>query len=202
MKAHQYTIFNVSLPNEKHLLLQIAQDDEHAFRQLFEAYRKPVYSYIVYLIKSEVLADEILQDVFLKIWLSRNDLTEIKSFQAWLYTITRNKILDTLRVQAKEILIKQAVPDITPAYEMEDKLRETEYAALLHNAISQLSPKQQQVYQLSRENGLKINEIAVELNISSSTVKTHLMQALRTIKKHLQPHLHTIITGLLFLRWL
>ena len=77
-----------------------------------------------------------------------------------------------------------------------------EYAALLHHAISRLSPKQQQVYQLSRENGLKINEIAVELNISSSTVKTHLMQALRTIKKHLQPHLHTIVTGLLFFRWL
>src|SRR4051812_33204464 len=139
MKAHQYTIFNVSLPNEKYLLFQIAQDNEHAFRQLFEAYRKPVYSYIVYLIRSEVLADEILQDVFMRVWLSRGDLTDVKSFRAWLYTITRNKILDTLRVQAKEILLKEAVPDMGPAYEMEDRFKETEYAALLHNAISQLS---------------------------------------------------------------
>lgn len=196
MKAHQYTIFNVSLPNEKFLLQQMAQSDEYAFRQIFETYRRPVYSYIVYLIKSEVLADEISQDIFLSLWLNRSNITNIKNFHAWLYSITRNRIVDALRVQAKEMLLRSAVPDMEAACEMDDRLVETEYANLLHNAINRLSPKQQQVYELSRINGLKINEIASELNISTNTVKTHLMQALRTIKEHLQPHIQTIIAAL------
>jgi len=194
MKAHQHTIFNVALPEEKYLLQQIAQGDEPAFRKVFEAYRKPVYSYILYLIKSPVLADEVLQDVFLRIWLNRTTLTDVKSFRAWLFSITKNRVIDVLRTQAKDILLKD--PDWEPSCEMDDRLKEMEYASLLHKAISQLSPKQQRIYQLSRENGLKINEIAVEMNISSNTVKTHLMQALRTIKKHVQPHIQTLIAGL------
>jgi len=201
MKAHQYTIFALDLPDEKYLLQQIAQGNEPAFRKVFEAYRKPAYSYILYLLKSEVLADEVLQDVFLRIWLNRSTLTDVKSFRAWLFSITKNRVIDVLRTQAKEILLKDAVPDREPSCEMDDRLKETEYASLLHKAISQLSPKQQRIYQLSRENGLKINEIAVEMNISSNTVKTHLMQALRTIRKHVQPHIQTILAGLISLHF-
>ena len=201
MKASRYIISTVAPPDEKWLLEQIAQGDEAAFRKVFDAYRDPVYAYILYLIRSQVLADEILQDVFLRIWLNRHTLPEIKSFRAWTFTIAKNRIIDVMKIQAKEALLRSAAPDPAPSCEPEDRIREKEYELLLHDALSQLSPKQQQIYQMSRENGLKLNEIATELNISSNTVKSHLMRALRTIKKNLQPHIQTFLAGLLLINY-
>jgi RNA polymerase sigma-70 factor (ECF subfamily) len=197
MKALRNMTSIVELPDELHLLDQIAQGDEPAFRKVFEAYRKPLYAYIIYLIKSEVLADEIIQDVFLRVWLNRSMLPGVRSFRAWLFTIAKNRIIDVIKLRAKEALLIETTPDQVFNCEAEDRIREKEFASLLHEAISQLSPKQQLIYELSREKGLKLNEIAVKLNLSSNTVKSHLMRALRTIRKYVQPHLHTILAFLL-----
>ncbi|MBN9380211.1 MAG: RNA polymerase sigma-70 factor [Chitinophagaceae bacterium] len=201
MKAPRNTISIVALPDEQYLLEQIAQGDEPAFRKVFEAYRRPLYAYIIYLIKSEVLADEIIQDVFLRVWLNRLMLREVRNFRAWLYTIAKNRIIDVIKLRAKEALLMETAPDPVLNCEAEDRIREKEYASLLHEAISQLSPKQQLIYQLSREKGLKLNEIAVKLNLSSNTVKSHLMHALRTIRKYVQPHLHVILAILLLYKF-
>lgn len=197
MKAPRNTISIVALPDEQYLLEQISRDDELSFRKVFEAYRKPLYAYIIYLIKSEALADEIIQDVFLRVWLHRSTLPEVRNFRSWIFTIAKNRIIDVIKIRAKETLLREMAPDPGQSCEVEDRVKEKEYDSLLHEAISQLSPKQQLIYQLSRENGLKLNEIAIKLNISSNTVKSHLMHALRTIRKHVRPHLHTILAWLL-----
>jgi len=201
MKTFRNTISIVTLSNEQYLLEQIAQGDESSFRKVFEAYRKPLYAYIIYLIKSEVLADEILQDVFLRVWLNRSMLREVRTFRAWLFTIAKNRIIDAIKLQAKETLLLETAPAPVLNCEAEDRIREKEYASLLNEAISQLSPKQQLIYQLSREKGLKLNEIAIKLNLSSNTVKSHLMHALRAIRKYVQPHLHAILAVLLLCKY-
>lgn len=198
MNARLYTSAAVALPDEKLLLQQLAKGDEFAFRKIFDTYRKPVYAYAIHLLKSESLADEIIQDVFLRVWLNKATVVQLGSFKAWLFTIARNRIFDILKIQAKETLLKQSLRTPAPSYETENRISDKEYELLLNDAISQLSPKQQLIYHLSRQNGLKHEEIALKLNISSNTVKTHLVHALRTIKKHLQPHIHAVLACILF----
>jgi RNA polymerase sigma-70 factor (ECF subfamily) len=198
MNASRYNYTAIVLPDENHLLQQLAIGDEVAFRKIFDAYRKPVYAYAMHLVKSESLADEIIQDVFLRVWLNKATVAHLGNFKAWLFTIAKNRIFDIMKSRAKEALLKQTLRTPEPSYETENQIRDKEYESLLNDAISQLSPKQQLIYHLSRKNGLKHEEIALRLNISSNTVKTHLVHALRTIKKYLQPHIHAVLACILF----
>ena len=189
-----YTI--IALPNEKRLLSEIAAGDEFAFREIFDYYRRPIYAYAMHLLKNEVLADEIIQDVFLKVWLQRDQLNGILHFRGWLYTVARNKMIDALKFQMRENTFKNAAQLAVITNETEELLLEREYDHLVDEAIDALSPKQQLIYNLSRKKGLKHEEIASQLNISTNTVKTHLVQALRTMRKHLLPHLHLAVISL------
>jgi RNA polymerase sigma-70 factor (family 1) len=186
-----YTI--ITLPNEKQLLSEIAAGDEFAFREIFDYYRKPIYAYAVQLLKNEAMADEIVQDVFLKVWMHRDRLTTILHFRAWLYSVARNGMIDAFKQQMKEASFKKTALLTVVSNETEEHLREKEYDQLVNEAVESLSPKQQLIYNLSRKKGLKHEEIASQLNISTNTVKTHLVNALRAMRKHLAPHLHVLI---------
>lgn len=192
-----YTI--IALPNEKRLLSEIAAGDEFSFREIFDYYRKPIYAYAMHLLKNEALADEIIQDVFLKVWLQRDQLTGVMHFRGWLYTIARNKMIDALKSQMRESTFKNGAQLTVVTNETEELILAREYEHLVDEAIENLSPKQQLIYNLSRKKGLKHDEIANHLNISTNTVKTHLVQALRAMRKHVLPHLHiAVISACLF----
>ena len=85
------------LLNEKVLLRQVARHDEKAFKALFETYQARLYHYIIHIIKSREAAEEMVIDVFLKIWQQRESLHEIESFDAYLFRIAFNKSVDFLR---------------------------------------------------------------------------------------------------------
>jgi RNA polymerase sigma-70 factor (ECF subfamily) len=189
-----YTI--IALPNEKRLLSEIAAGDEFAFREIFDYYRKPIYAYAMYLLKNEALADEIIQDVFLKVWVQRDQLNGVMHFRGWLYTIARNKMIDALKCQMRENSFKNSAQLTVVTNETEELVLAREYDHLVNEAIDNLSPQQQLVYNLSRKKGLKHEEIARELNISTNTVKTHLVHALRAMRKHLLPHLHIAVISM------
>jgi len=179
-------------------LSAISNGDEAAFRCLFDRYRGRIYTYALRLSENTSLADEVVQDVFLKVWLKRTDLPGIENFSAWLYAIARNRMFDMLKQQARELQTWESVqtnhfPHVNNA---ELSLLEKEQQVLLRDALAKLSPRQQLIYNLSRDQGMKHEEIAHTLNISRNTVKTHLVHALRVIKDHIRPYINTLIIGL------
>src|ERR1700738_5739941 len=95
------------LSNETDLLVRVAEGDEKAFGILFHHYRERIYSYAMHLFGSSGLADELIQDVFLKVWLSRDKLRDILKFESWLFIIARNQVFDTLKSVAKESLARK-----------------------------------------------------------------------------------------------
>ncbi|MGX5820723.1 RNA polymerase sigma factor [Chitinophaga lutea] len=172
---------------DKALLHAVAEGNEKAFEEMFHSYRNKIYSIAFRITGSEPVAEEVLLDVFLKVWLKRDQLPEVEHFSAWLFTITRNRVFSILKQMAvrrqaeavlepDEFLFHSADPNAA--------LMEKEYRRVLQQAIDRLSPQQKKVYRLIKERGLKREEAALELNLSPETVKRHLSDAMHVIRVH------------------
>lgn len=171
---------------EKELLLRISKGDERAFAMLVEQYHANIYTSALRLVHHKELAEEVLQDIFLKTWLKREQLPELDNFPAWLNRVARNTIYTAFRYSLKEPAIAlepSALEAISPFWE-EDRLLNKEYDALLHEAIEKLPPRQQQTWRLIREEGKKRDAVAAELGISPETVKFHLEEASKKVRAY------------------
>ncbi|MFT3949575.1 MAG: sigma-70 family RNA polymerase sigma factor [Agriterribacter sp.] len=176
-----------SLHNEKDLLLRVAEGDETAFRVIYDHYRKKIYALGLLLTKSEGQAQELVQDVFLKIWEKREQLREIDYFNSWLRTIARNTAVNYLRARAMEKLGLARLPvHESGSCFTENDVADREYALLLQAAVRQLPLQQQKVYILHRQQGLRHEDIAEQLGISVLTSRKYMKLALRSIKIFLE----------------
>lgn len=175
------------LPEQHHnenLLLQLsAKGDEKAFSELYFLYSGRVFSIALKMLKSNSAAEDIMQEVFLKIWLQNEKLSAVTSFKAYLYTITRNHIYNALRKQANEMLLLSKL-DI-PVIEQEDQVEQfhkKQVRSQLQSSIAKLPAQQRKVLELGKVHGMKHEEIARHLLISNETVKKHMMAAVRAVK--------------------
>lgn len=171
---------------EKQLLISIASGDQKAFATLFETYQTMIYDYSLRLTRSKTQAEEIVQKIFMKIWINREGLNRIENFGAYLNRATRNESYTVLRAIAA-----QAICAIEPAHESfagddntENRVLYNESAGMLKAAVDSLPPQRKLVYELCHEQGMKYEEVARQLNISSGTVHKHMKLALKTIREH------------------
>lgn len=187
--------------NEPLLLQQIADGDQDAFRELFHRYKNKIYTITIDLTGSAAMAEDVLQDVFLKIWLRRESLSDITYFRAYLFTATRNHIVNLLKKersgsqQPAEVLEQEG--DSKQEYHGERYVMEKEYGALLEQAVNRLPLQQARAYRLINEGGYKREEAAREMGISQETVKTHFSQAMRNIRAFCMAHLEILFFLLL-----
>ncbi|WP_257785603.1 RNA polymerase sigma factor [Pedobacter steynii] len=158
--------------------------DRQAFSQLFEARYPGLYAFALKLTRSPVLSEEIIQDVFLNIWLNRSGLGNVANFRAYLHRIARNLSLNALRNIAKhKVLVGDFEADENfPDHSTEYALDYKDTVALMHKAIEKLPPQQQQVYNLCHKEGLTYEQAALRLNIAPATVHSHMKGALRGLR--------------------
>lgn len=173
---------------EDHLFVsRLINDDKDAFCALYAKYRQKLHLFIIRFVKSGDLADDICQDVFTVIWINRKYLDAEASFQNYLYTITRNRILnfirDNTRMQAlDELILAEAIDAGEDTFE---RITANELEAILAQAIEKLTDRQKEIFRMSRDEGLSHKEIAQLLSLSVSTVNEHITNALKTIQSHL-----------------
>lgn len=173
--------------NEGELLKLVAAGDEHAYRELFHRHWNNVYSVALVLTKSVELAEDMVQDIFLKIWQKREHFTEVERFEDYLFIMARNHIYTELKKKARDDQFKQQVYQYFDSgiNNAEIQLLTKETQVQINKAIAQLTPQQQLVYRMSREQGLSHEEIAEKLNISRNTVRNHIVQSLKQIREYL-----------------
>ena len=175
---------------EQELLEQVSKGNEQAFTRLFNLYHNPLGDFILRITESPLLTQEIVQDVFFKIWTSRASLSEVRSFKAYLFIVARNHAFNCLKQLAREKKykkewIRSALQDTSDALETTPP---PDPGRLIEEAVNLLPPQQRKVYILSRCFGLKNTAIALQLNITPQTVKKHIGLALRFIKNYLRSH--------------
>lgn len=183
------------MPTEKKqeesiLITLLANDSEHAFRLLYERYSNRIYKLALRYLKSPVLAQEIVQDVFLKLWFERKNMKVALPVEAWLVTVARNKLINQFKKMASEWnKRKQFVAETDSSFtEGEEKLMNADLEKQIHSLVSRLPQMQQQVYHFAKVDGLSYSEIASRLNISPLTVKTHMARAMEKIRKSLEQY--------------
>ncbi len=162
------------------LLSRIAAGDNEAFKTLFEMFYPKVKIFLVKFLKDENTAEDISQDIFVKIWTYREALPDIRSFNTYLYRMTRNAALNHLRGNHSKI-------DISKMSVLDDKDIEAEYQTkekelLIRLTVEHMPPQRQRIFKMSREQGLSNDDIALKLGISKKTVENNITLALKDLR--------------------
>lgn len=164
------------------MLQAIAQDDERAFSSLFYEYHQQLGGFVFSVTRSKELTEEIIQDVFVKLWENRKELPAIKNFSAWLFITTRNHTLNAIRKLVQEREKQSALAQHYTQSKENEPVPETDPYVLLDNAVDQLPQQQKKVY-LLRQQGLKNADVAFQLDLSVNSVKKYQQWAMQTIVK-------------------
>ncbi len=165
---------------------KIRAGDSFAFDNLFRKYYKLMYGYVWSYVKDAQIAEDIVQDVFLKIWLNREILHISSSVKSYLYISMKNRALDYLKRTKVERFIDVDIAThesfiITPGGELNDK----EIITAVHQTIEELPKRCRQIFKMKKDEGLSYSEIADILEISTNTVQTQMTRAFKYLRKHL-----------------
>jgi RNA polymerase sigma-70 factor (ECF subfamily) len=174
---------------DNELFRLIADGDETAFRLLFHRYVPELRPLVMHITKTAAVTEDIIQEAFLRLWISRDKLDTIEHPRSWLLRIVFHQSFTYLRRQAVHtkaidaISARQAAEEHNPT---EDALAYAQIVRLVAEVVRQLPPQARRIYVLSREKGLRIPEIAQELTLSPHTVKNSLVYSLKTIRKRIE----------------
>lgn len=177
---------NTKLNSE--LIGLLKKGDIAAFDTIYNMYCHKLHQFVIRYLKQEEDAEGIVQEVFIKIWESREKIRNHASFESFLFTISYNATISLLRKRLSESKSKEylkSIQQIQNANTVVDELQFNELNEKVQSLLEQLTPRQKEIFILSREEGLTHKEIAQRLKISENTVKNHLVTSLKFLKSNM-----------------
>lgn len=186
---------------DKTLITRFQGGDKEAFTQLYRMYSKQLYLNLVKLVKSEEIAAELLQDVFIIIWEKRETIEIQKSFRAYLFRIGENKVIDLFRRARRDKLLFSKIKKIASEHytHIEEDLIAREDAAILKKAIETLPPQRRQIFELCKIQGKTYTEVSSQLGISIATINDHIVKGTKTVREFLYSNKQYSTSLLLFI---
>ncbi len=170
------------------LMRRMAQSDQHAFTELYMLHHQGIYNFLLSIVKVPEIAEDLLQDIFLKVWEGRKQLHITNSFHSYLYQAARNKAIDVLRRIARDPLLEDEIRHrlSTGIYKLTYQDHDwRQYQQLLSQALEILPPQRKLAFLLVRQEGKKYDEAAQIMGVSRNTLKQHLSLAVASIRKFL-----------------
>ncbi len=163
----------------------IQQADTNAFRLLYDRFHHDLFRFAQNTVKSQALAEDIIQDTFIKVWDKRAQLDHDKSIKSYLFTICRNLCLDSLQKAANTESLRTEIIENYEA-QIDDNELGLHNEALLRQAINSLPTQRRLVFEKAKLENLSYDQIAAELGISKGTVSDHLVKAMRAVREYLK----------------
>lgn len=176
------------LSDERSLVLRLIEGDEDAFCELYAAYKNRLIYFAMRFLKSREYAEDIFQDAFAVVWQGRRFINPDASFSAYLYTIVRNRVLNQLRDLSNQDKLREQILSQAVNYtnETKDEIIANDLRQFISRALQQLTPRQREIFQMSRERQMSHREIAEVLGISVNTVQESISISLRTLRTYLE----------------
>ena len=176
------------LSDERSLVLRLIEGDEDAFCELYAAYKNRLIYFAMRFLKSREYAEDIFQDAFAVVWQGRRFINPDASFSAYLYTIVRNRILNQLRDLSNQDKLREQILSQAVNYtnETKDEIIANDLRQFISRALQQLTPRQREIFQMSRVRQMSHREIAEVLGISVNTVQESISMSLRTLRTYLE----------------
>ncbi|MBE9599554.1 RNA polymerase sigma factor [Pedobacter sp. MC2016-24] len=187
--------------DEKAVFAALASGDESAFEKIYHSYVKRLAPFIEKMVHSRDLTEEIIQEIFVQLWVNRLLLQHVSHPTAYLFQIATNKTLDYLKKIANNarLMDKVAYSSTELVYNTEEQVAFKESTAIIEQAIAALPEKRRLIFNLSRKEGLTHEQIAERLNISRNTVKNQLVTALKFIRVFAEKYGETFVAAALIL---
>lgn len=175
------------LVEDTELFGRLAQGDERAFELIFHHYNPRLFPFVLNMVRSEEAAKELVQDIFVHLWIKRELLADVKHPTSYVFNIASNRTLNFLKqVKNNARLMEQLAAGATElSYQTEERLAFRETAGLVEAATAKLPDQRRRIWEMSRNEGLSHDEIAGQLGISSETVKKQISHAIRFIRQYL-----------------
>ena len=174
--------------NDKQLFKEVSEGNERAFRIIYNRYYQRMYSFAGKVVKSPHVAEEIVQEVFIRLWEQRELLCEVKNPDNYVFIVIRNHTYNYLRAAAREQNRREKLWEALQqrAADESTSLEAEEAEQFLEKLLAKLSPQQRKIFRMSREDGFSHQQIAEELHLSKDTVKKHVANSLKIFKAHLK----------------
>lgn len=184
---------------DEHLLSSLKSGDEKAFETIYQQFSGRLYGSLLNLVKSEEIARELLQDVFLKVWEKRELIDPGRSFRSYLFRIAENRAYDFFRKVAsdKELERRLLMLSAVTYSHVEEMLIRKEADDLMQRAIEALPPRRRQVFRLCKLEEKSYEEVAGQLEISISTISDHIVKATHFIRKYYSKHQELLLVACL-----
>ncbi|PCH67915.1 MAG: hypothetical protein COC06_10465 [Bacteroidales bacterium] len=178
----------LNLYNESDLIVRLNANDQFAFEVLFYKYKNKLKGFVIKLAPSQVDSDEIVQKVFIKVWVQRTKIDPRKSFSSFLFTIAKNEVIDQLRSSISKRIYFMGHEAIADLNISDQSVNETqlELEQKVVELIKKIPERRRQIFELSRYDGLSYKQIAKELNISENTVDTQIRKSLNYLREELR----------------
>ena len=186
--------------NESELLVRIAEGDQLAFKKVYDTYFNRTYAFAFHVLHSKDLAQEVVQEVMLKIWQLGDELLAVRNLEGYLKMLAKRRAIDLLRRQQLE---RRAVQKSQENWQensddTEEAIILNEIREILETGISLLPHQQRIVYKLCQQQGLKYDQAAEQLNISPGTVHRHMKLALKFLRLYVKEHTDLAVLLLVF----
>jgi RNA polymerase sigma-70 factor (ECF subfamily) len=179
------------IKDEAVLLLRLKEGDEEAFPSLFYMFKDKLYGFLLGLAASHEIAEDMVQDVFMRIWQKRAEFAHVENLNGYIFRIAQNHAIDQMRKTANDIILFNSEyvdqPDTSTPNPI-DLLMDKELSVAINEAIERLTPQQKKVFTYHRIDGLPHEEIARKMKLSISTVQNHMQRALVSVKAYLEEH--------------
>ncbi|MEG1564409.1 MAG: RNA polymerase sigma-70 factor [Bacteroides sp.] len=171
--------------NEKQLLISLKEGDHKAFTALYNQYWKQVYNFCRLYVQED-LAEEVMQEVFVKLWTIRASIHEEDNFKGYLFIITRNIIFNQNRRSVYDAALKTTLMTaVEESCDFEDEISANDLQECIERLIGEMPPQRQLIFNLSRKKYLSYREIAEKLNVSEKAVEQSIGRSLKYLKEHL-----------------
>lgn len=182
-----------------YLLASLKKGNRAAFEAIFDLYENRLYYFVFSITKSEYATEEILQEVFIKIWTKKETIDPKRSFESFIFTIAKNLTYNYLRNIANQQSLKEEYwKNISSLNEeTKDSILLAEYEDIVQDILQQIPTQKRSIYILSKQQGKSNKEIADLLGITQKTVKNHLWKTLQIIRAQLEPHITDSVYAIL-----
>lgn len=175
--------------DERELLLRLRDGEHAAFTEIYNTYKRPLASNMLRMVKSAELTEDLLQELFTRLWDNRHSIDTEKNISSYLYRVGRNLVTDVFRRSMRDRnLARQLYGLVKESYShIEESIFRKENAALLKGLLDNLSPQRKLVFTLCKIEGMSYKEVSVKLGISVDAVNDHIRKANKLLRSRIRP---------------
>jgi RNA polymerase sigma-70 factor (family 1) len=185
----------ISTYEERELIKRLIENDDAAFEKLYYHYVDRIYGFAYHYLKDNIEAEEVIQEVFTKIWENRHKINPDLSFNGYLLTTVKNTIFNENR---KKVYHRAYISDViqhlqSQKKDLEEEITYNDLMGLINKTIESMPPKRQEIFRLCRIEGLSYKDVSNSLGIACKTVEAHMRLAIRDLKSVMSPILDKIL---------